>query len=98
MARRRQDLLEIRPVPVTIEGMKTRTLGTDGLTTSAIGYGAMALVDGMYGHSDDEHGLATLRHAIELGTRRLEENGYAEVRFYPARLLEGRLSRPTTAG
>jgi len=40
----------------------------------------------------------TLRDAIELGTRRLEEDGYAEVRFDPARLLEGRLSRPTTAG
>jgi aryl-alcohol dehydrogenase-like predicted oxidoreductase len=67
MARRRQDLLEIRFAPVTIEGMKTRTLGTDGLTTSAIGYGAMALVDGMYGHSDDQRGLATLRHAIDAG-------------------------------
>jgi hypothetical protein len=40
----------------------------------------------------------TLRDATELGTRRLEEDGYAEVRFDPARLLEGRLSRPTTAG
>jgi hypothetical protein len=39
-----------------------------------------------------------LRDATELGTRRLEEDGYAEVRFDPARLLEGRLSRPTTAG
>ncbi|HEV8089378.1 MAG TPA: hypothetical protein VGQ50_12000 [Actinomycetota bacterium] len=39
-----------------------------------------------------------LRDATELGTRRLEEDGSAEVRFDPARLLEGRLSRPTTAG
>ena len=45
--------------------MKTRNLS--GLTTSAIGYGAMALVDGMYGHSDEQHGLATLRHAIDAG-------------------------------
>jgi len=40
----------------------------------------------------------TLRDAIEVGIRRLEEDGYAEVRFDPPRLLEGRLSRPTTAG
>jgi len=32
----------------------------------------------------------TLRDAIELGTRRLEEDGYAEVRFDPASVV-----RPT---
>jgi aryl-alcohol dehydrogenase-like predicted oxidoreductase len=42
-----------------------RTLGT--LTTSTIGYGAMALVPGMYGDSDDATALATLRHAVEAG-------------------------------
>jgi aryl-alcohol dehydrogenase-like predicted oxidoreductase len=47
--------------------MKTRTLGTNGLTTSAIGYGAMALVDGMYGRADEERSLRTLRHAVEAG-------------------------------
>jgi aryl-alcohol dehydrogenase-like predicted oxidoreductase len=47
--------------------MTTRTLGRNGLTTSAIGYGAMALVDGMYGASDDDRALATLRHAIDAG-------------------------------
>jgi aryl-alcohol dehydrogenase-like predicted oxidoreductase len=51
----------------TIGGMNTRTLGTNGLTTSAIGYGAMALVDGMYGRSDDERALGTLRHALDAG-------------------------------
>ena len=45
--------------------MQTRNLGP--LTTSAIGFGAMALIDGMYGHSDDERSLATLRHAIDSG-------------------------------
>ena len=45
--------------------MQTRNLGP--LTTSAIGFGAMALIDGMYGHSDDERSLATLRHAIDAG-------------------------------
>jgi len=47
--------------------MKTRTLGTDGLTVSAIGYGAMVLVHGMYGDNDDERSVATLRHAIDAG-------------------------------
>src|ERR1051325_1090999 len=43
----------------------TRNLG--GLTTSAIGFGAMALVDGMYGHADGARSLETLRHAIDAG-------------------------------
>jgi aryl-alcohol dehydrogenase-like predicted oxidoreductase len=50
---------------VTIGGMKTTTLGS--LTTSAIGYGAMVLVDGMYGPADDARSLATLNHAIDRG-------------------------------
>src|SRR6478752_10780424 len=45
--------------------MQTRNL--NGLTTSAIGFGAMVLIDGMYGHADDEHSLATLQHAIDAG-------------------------------
>jgi aryl-alcohol dehydrogenase-like predicted oxidoreductase len=45
--------------------MQTRNLGA--LTTSAIGFGAMALVDGMYGHADDERSRATLAHAIDAG-------------------------------
>jgi aryl-alcohol dehydrogenase-like predicted oxidoreductase len=50
---------------VTMRAMKTTNLGS--LTTSAIGYGAMVLVDGMYGAADDERSLATLRHAIDAG-------------------------------
>jgi aryl-alcohol dehydrogenase-like predicted oxidoreductase len=45
--------------------MHTRNL--NGLTTSAIGFGAMVLVDGMYGHADDDRSLATLQHAIDAG-------------------------------
>jgi aryl-alcohol dehydrogenase-like predicted oxidoreductase len=45
----------------------TRTLGGDGLVVSAIGYGAMVLVHGMYGPNDDERSLGTLRHAIDAG-------------------------------
>jgi aryl-alcohol dehydrogenase-like predicted oxidoreductase len=54
----------------TILGMRTRTLGT--LTTSAIGYGAMALVDGMYGAADEARSLATLRHALDAGCTLLD--------------------------
>jgi aryl-alcohol dehydrogenase-like predicted oxidoreductase len=52
--------------------MNTRTLGNQGLTTSAIGYGAMALVDGMYGPSNERDGLATLQHAIDAGATFLD--------------------------
>jgi aryl-alcohol dehydrogenase-like predicted oxidoreductase len=47
--------------------MQTRTLGADPLTVSAIGYGAMVLVHGMYGANDDEQSVRTLRHAIDAG-------------------------------
>jgi aryl-alcohol dehydrogenase-like predicted oxidoreductase len=50
--------------------MQTRNLG--GLETSAIGYGAMALIDGMYGHADDARSLDTLRHAIDAGATLLD--------------------------
>ncbi len=46
--------------------MRTRELG-DGLTVSAIGFGAMVLSPGMYGEVDDERGLAALDHAIRAG-------------------------------
>jgi aryl-alcohol dehydrogenase-like predicted oxidoreductase len=45
--------------------MQTRNL--NGLTTSAIGFGAMVLVDGMYGHADDERSTQTLNHALDAG-------------------------------
>src|SRR5687768_11078810 len=47
-----------------------RTLGT--LTTSTIGYGAMALVPGMYGDSSDEQAIATLTHAVDAGASFLD--------------------------
>jgi aryl-alcohol dehydrogenase-like predicted oxidoreductase len=67
MADARRVQWEREPAQATIEGMRTRTLGNDGLTTSAIGYGAMVLVDGMYGSADEERSLRTLRHAIDAG-------------------------------
>lgn len=46
--------------------MQERTLGRQGLVTSAIGYGAMGISMG-YGPGDDAEGAATIRRARELG-------------------------------
>jgi aryl-alcohol dehydrogenase-like predicted oxidoreductase len=65
MAGRPQDQWPRGAAGGTIAGMTTRHL--NGLTTSAIGYGAMALVDGMYGPAADRTSIATLRHAVDAG-------------------------------
>jgi aryl-alcohol dehydrogenase-like predicted oxidoreductase len=54
--------------------MKTRTLGTQGPSVSAIGYGAMVLVHGMYGANEDERSVATLRHAVDAGVRLIDSS------------------------
>lgn len=46
--------------------MQRRTLGTQGLTASAMGYGSMGTVVG-YGASDDEQSVTAIRRAHELG-------------------------------
>ena len=46
--------------------MLTRTLGTQGLTVSALGLGCMGMSD-FYGHRDDLESSATLHHAVERG-------------------------------
>jgi aryl-alcohol dehydrogenase-like predicted oxidoreductase len=46
--------------------MQERTLGRQGLTVSAIGYGAMGTAVG-YGRSDDTESIAAIRRAHELG-------------------------------
>jgi aryl-alcohol dehydrogenase-like predicted oxidoreductase len=46
--------------------MQKRTLGTQGLTASAIGYGAMGTAYA-YGASDDTESIAAIRRAHELG-------------------------------
>ncbi|WP_043630870.1 aldo/keto reductase [Nonomuraea candida] len=46
--------------------MQQRTLGRQGLTVSAIGYGAMGLTMA-YGPGDEEAGIAAIRRAHELG-------------------------------
>ncbi|MGO1948409.1 MAG: aldo/keto reductase [Mycobacteriaceae bacterium] len=46
--------------------MQKRTLGTQGLTVGAVGYGAMGTV-AAYGPSDDTQSIAAIRRAHELG-------------------------------
>jgi aryl-alcohol dehydrogenase-like predicted oxidoreductase len=46
--------------------VQTRTLGNQGLTVSAFGYGAMGTAFG-YGPSDDTESIAAIRRAHELG-------------------------------
>ena len=47
--------------------MQQRSLGPDGPTVGAIGFGAMVLSPGIYGDVDDDQAAATLRRAVELG-------------------------------
>lgn len=47
--------------------MQHRNLGNNGPLVSAIGYGAMVLVHGMYGKVEDTQSVKTIQHAIDSG-------------------------------
>lgn len=51
--------------------MEQRTLGTDGLTTSAIGFGCMGLSQG-YGPADDDESTRVIQRALDLGVTMLD--------------------------
>jgi aryl-alcohol dehydrogenase-like predicted oxidoreductase/ribosome-associated protein YbcJ (S4-like RNA binding protein) len=51
--------------------MRTRTLGSQGLTVSAEGLGCMGMSE-FYGQSDEEEAIATIHRALELGVRFLD--------------------------
>jgi len=46
--------------------MQHRTLGRQGLVTSAIGYGAMG-ISAFYGPGDEQEGIAAIQRALDLG-------------------------------
>jgi aryl-alcohol dehydrogenase-like predicted oxidoreductase len=59
-----------------------RTLGIKGPKVGAIGYGAMVL-EGYYGNVDDDEGMRTIQHALDIGMNLLDSadaygNGHNE--------------------
>jgi aryl-alcohol dehydrogenase-like predicted oxidoreductase len=57
--------------PGYAQGMKTRTLGTQGLIVSAVGLGCMGMSE-FYGPSDDAKSTATIHHALDIGVTFLD--------------------------
>ena len=51
--------------------MKTRILGRDGPTVSALGLGCMGMSE-FYGHADEAEAIATLHRALDLGVTLLD--------------------------
>ncbi len=51
--------------------MKTRQLGTQGLTVSALGLGCMGMSE-FYGTTDDQESIATIHRALDLGVNLLD--------------------------
>jgi aryl-alcohol dehydrogenase-like predicted oxidoreductase len=73
--------------------MHTRTLGQQGLTTSAIGLGTMGMTMA-YGDGDEAGGIATIQRARELGvtfldTAELYGNGTGSNEQIVGRAIEG---------
>ncbi len=67
--------------------IKTRILGSSGLTVSAVGLGCMGMSD-FYGKSDDDQSLAVLEQALDLGV-----NFYDTADMYGTGMNEYLLSR-----
>jgi aryl-alcohol dehydrogenase-like predicted oxidoreductase len=79
-------------------GVPTVTLG-DGLTVSALGYGAMGLAE-VYGPADDQESLATLHHAVDSGVTLIDTAdlyGGGSNELLIAQLLKDRRAEVTLA-
>jgi aryl-alcohol dehydrogenase-like predicted oxidoreductase len=55
--------------------MQTRSLGTSGLTVSALGLGCMGMSD-FYGPADEAESIATIQAALDAGTTLLDTGDY----------------------
>jgi aryl-alcohol dehydrogenase-like predicted oxidoreductase len=55
----------------SLNRMQTRTLGTNGLTVSALGLGCMGMSE-FYGSHDDAESIATIHRALDLGINFLD--------------------------
>src|SRR4051794_41062764 len=76
-----------------------RTLGTGGLTVSAIGLGCMSL-SGIYGSADDAVSVDLIRHVIDRGVDHLDSSdmyGWGHNEALLGRALKGRRDRVVLA-
>ena len=55
--------------------MNTRSLGTTGLTVSALGLGCMGMSD-FYGPADEAESIATIQAALDAGVTLLDTGDY----------------------
>jgi aryl-alcohol dehydrogenase-like predicted oxidoreductase len=84
---------------VRLIGMKQRTLGSDGLSVSALGLGCMGLSQG-YGPAHDDESIATIRRALDAGVNLLDtamSYGGGHNEQLVGRAIAGRREQPVLA-
>lgn len=76
-----------------------RTLGTAGLSVSAVGLGCMSL-SGVYGEADDAQSIRLMQHAIDIGVDHLDSSdmyGWGHNETVIGQALKGRRDRVVLA-
>ncbi len=84
---------------MAMEKLAHRTLGTGGLSVSAVGLGCMSL-SGVYGAADDAASEELIRHAIDLGVDHLDSSdmyGWGHNEQVVGRAIKGRRDRVVLA-